>query len=311
MADNCICGTGLPGMATPSDCVSLFGTGKKFHFALLVNSGNIRQRILIEDAKASGYFESRINDAEYKDRIVPTPNFDDYTWTQADPENQTLSSGSIKKLRDGRVTVTVSFPDQGATFYGQLKKAECPRIGVMIVDKSGNLIGDASEAYGIDGVLKFMPVDKGSLSVKFQAATDSTVSMVMLTFMLEDTFDLGKIGYIEADDMQDNLLEIDGNIGAQGIVVGTPTTTGAIVDLGLIYGTGNTAPAFEGVELADAEVVEISPTPGSDILTSITESTVIPGRYTLVFSSQTSGDVLELRVTKNGFDVAPVKILIP
>ena len=66
----------------------------------------------------------------------------------------------------------------------------------------------------------------------------------------------------------------------------------------------------------DFSGVEITPTPGAIVISSVTESVSIPGLYTFVIVAETSGDVLEIRNQTPGpldknFDIAPFQVTIP
>jgi len=305
MADNCICGEDVKALGTPN-CIPNFGVGAKLLLAQLVNSENVRQNIDITAIDAT-YFTDRVNDPEYKDRIHPTPVMENYTYDPAEDEVQTTTGGTTFTLRDGRVTITGQFMNMNPTFYGQLKSIKCPKMGFMIVDRGGNLIGDSSEAFDND-ILKFVPIQKGSVQVRFFAATDATVPYVMISFQIDSTFDIANLGMIEASDIPESLLDLEDAIPAVG-VASDISTTGATVAIGYLYGTGNTREPLTDAVSGDFVLKEISPTPSTITITSSVETP--DGTYEFVFPTQTSGDVLELTLNKDGFALEPVRILIP
>lgn len=309
MAD-CTCGAGISNTGIPS-CLDIFDTMYRPWFSKKLNGDGVPNSIdLTGGVYDQTFFEALVNEPDKDSRWFPVPAIENYTWVPNDPEVVTTTGGNTYVVRGSNVTVTFEVWEISALFYKKFKSTICPDMQFVFVDNSSNLVGDASEAFTAD-ILKAIPIQKGSMDVRYFPKQDGGRSMMRVTFTIPHTFDVGNLNYISSSAMTYDVKNLNGLIDVSGTVNGTPTTTGFVVDLALHYGTATELTPFEGALVADFDLNEVSPTPGAIVITSVTESTTVEGRYTFVIPTATSGDVLRLTLSKTGFEMSPVTITIP
>jgi hypothetical protein len=306
----CDCGAGIKNTGIPS-CVDIFDTMNIPWFSKKKNNSAVKNSIdLSGGVYDQTFFEALVNEADNSSRWFPVKPIENHTWTQNDPEEVTTTTGNTFVTRDGNVTVVFELWDVPATYYKKFKSTICPEMQFVFADVAGNLVGDASEAFTGD-ILKGIPIQKGSMKVLFFPKQDGGRSMMRVTFTIPHTFEVGDINFIAASAMTYDVNDITGLIDVNGTVVGTPTTTGFVVDLKLDYGTATEPIVFEGGVVANFTLAEVTPTPGAITITSVTESLTVDGRYTFVIPTATSGDVLRLSLAKTGYEMTPVTVTIP
>ena len=180
-----------------------------------------------------------------------------------------------------------------------------------MVDSNGNLVGDKSE----EGKLKPMKIDTNTWDVKVIDATDTTAPMVTLNFQWDKSILDSDSGFVSASDFADDVdwNDYNGLIDLFGSVSAV-TTTSMKMAITNKYGSAATGQKVSGLVLADFALEEVSPTPGSIVITSVTESEA--GVYDFVYPAATAGDVLSLSIapTTKGWDdtaLAATVITIP
>lgn len=310
MAEACTCGQGVKNLGLPN-CAPIFKVATRFWFSERISdAGALNTISLAGGVYDDAFFTALTNDTNPHERWYPTPVIENYVWTVADSEKETTSNGNTYVLRKGAVTVSFDLKDVPAMLANKFESMTCPKMQFVFVDKSGNLVGDTSQSYS-DDILKGIPIQKGSFDVKYTPATDGMTSTLSISFIVPPEFAAGDLGFLAASAMTTDLNEVDGLLDVTGTVVGTPTTTGFVIDARLDYGTATEPIPFEGAVVGDFVLTEVSPTPGAIVITSVTPHATIDGRYTFVIPSQTSGDVLRLALSKTGFEMSPVTVTIP
>jgi len=310
MADACTCGQGVKNLGLPN-CAPIFSVANRFWFSERKNtSGTINSIDLSGGTYDQPFFEALVNETDPHQRWYPTPAIENYTWEVADAERQTTSNGNTYVLREGATTVSFDLMDVPAQYAAKLESMTCPDMQFVFADISSNLVGDVSLAFS-DDILKGIPIQKGSLEIKYVPRQDANRSMVHVTFIVPPSFSAGDLGMIEASEMVYDVNDLDALLDVSGKVFGSVTTTTFTVDLHLDYGSALTPIPFEGAVVADFVLKEISPTPSTITISSVTPSTTVDGRYAFVMPTQTSGDSLRLTLSKTGFEMTPITVTIP
>jgi hypothetical protein len=147
------------------------------------------------------------------------------------------------------------------------------------VDAVNNVIGTKD-------VLKFKGWSSGTLRVeKWKPSDGSNLSFTIITFMSESAFETNE--NIATFKVDWNIKGLNGVQQAAIEVVGTPTATEIIVDV-LNNEDGS---AIEGLTLpAEFELLKASDS-SAQTISSVTESTTIPGRYTLAGTALVTGTI--------------------
>ncbi len=288
---NCVTGGGNTGQPT---CFGVFDVTVQ---VILVNylkpDGSING---IEIAGLTGGVLSQADlDALVKDinpltRYYPSPNLKNVTDERADNITEEFEDTSSVFIQEGARAFTGLIIKGDPVMLGALQSWRCQTSGVFFIDKSGNLIGDGSRAGYLDPVL----IQDDSFSAGLVKGTDSTKQKIQINFIVSALQDDANLRMIEAVSITAALKGVRGLID---VVAGVPsgiTTTEFTVQLNTLYGGLTTPIAAEGMQLADFSMAEITPTPGAIVITSVTESTTVPGLYTFVFPTATSGDVLRV-----------------
>lgn len=288
---NCVTGGGNTGQPT---CFGVFDVTVQ---VILVNylkpDGSING---IEIAGLTGGVLSQADlDALVKDinpltRYYPSPNLKNVTDERADNITEEFEDTSSVFIQEGARAFTGLIIKGDPVMLGALQSWRCQTSGVFFIDKSGNLIGDGSRAGYLDPVL----IQDDSFSAGLVKGTDSTKQKIQINFIVSSLQDDANLRMIEAVSITAALKGVRGLID---VVAGVPsgiTTTEFTVQLNTLYGGLTTPIAAEGMQLADFSMAEITPTPGAIVITSVTESTTVPGLYTFVFPTATSGDVLRV-----------------
>lgn len=310
MSDACTCGQGVSNLGLPN-CAPVFDIANRFWFAERVNSSGVVNSIdLSGGTYDQAFFEGLTNNTDVHQRWYPTPEIENYTWVVADSEKQTTSNGNTYVLRKGSITVTFDLMDVPAKYASKMESMVCPKMQFVFADKVSNLVGDVSEAFTND-ILKGIPIQKGSLDLKYTPRTDANRAMLSVSFVIPPSFSAGDLGHIGASEMTYDVNNVDALLDVNCADATGISTTGFTVDLSLDYGTALAGIPFEGAVLADFTLAEVTPTPGAISITSVTESATVDGRYVFVIPSQTSADVLRLSLAKTGFEMTPRLITIP
>jgi hypothetical protein len=188
-----------------------------------------------------------------------------------------------------------------------------------VVDKKGNLIvgevsDDGTEAY------PFL-LESDSVVGTPIYATDNTVQGMKLTFDFSQDQDDACIRMIQSSDLAGvDLLLLEGLrdvFNAQSIL----SVTGFVIQF---YTKGIEAGKkipVEGLVITDfistvggatSKVRQTNNTPADIAITSVTEGTgANAGKYTIVLPTQTTGDSIDVLVTKAGFSFTAETVVIP
>lgn len=312
----CVCGTGGGNTGVPS-CFPFFDVTKQLilteYYKTDGTINGIDLSTLVGDIFTQADLDARVKDIDPRTRWYPTPELKNITDERSDDIVEEFEDSSKVFIQEGaRSFEGMSVRGNDPVFLGNMKKWRCQTLGYYQIDKSGNLIGAFNRPGWLDPIL----VQDDSFSASLIRGTDTTKQKVSIKFDVSQLEDDADLRMIQASDITANLLGVGGLLD---VVAETPTsitTTGFDVQLNTLFGSVNNPIPAEGLQLADFSMAEISPTPGPIVITSVTESTTVPGLYTFVIPAQTSGDLLRVSnplagpLSKN-FDLTPFDVNIP
>jgi hypothetical protein len=270
------------------------------------SSGAINE-IDCTDTLDAAYFTAKLNNTDVAQRWFPTPDLENVENVRADNITESVASGKEIFIEEGQRTFVGQMIRQSNKLKNQIETARCrTELGVFIVDKAGQLIGDAS----VDGFLRPIKVDRNTWSVTVMPATDTTVQKIQLGFTFSDTVNDGDENIITTNETGSdvNLLALAGLLDVEASAATAITTTGFTIDLSFIYGTACTKNPFVGATDSDFTLFNET-TVSAIVIGSVTEGP--DGTYVFVIPAQTSADILTLSLSKTGFEMEPQTITIP
>ena len=256
--------------------------------------------------------DNLVRDINPKTRFYPTQNLKNITDVRADDINEEFEDTSSVFIQQGARSFEGMIIKGDPILLGNLPSWRCQTPGVFFLDKSGNLIGDAS----VDGFLNPVLIQDDSFSAGLVLGTDTTKQKIMLKFIISQLFSDNNLGMIEGQSITAALKGVSGLVD---VIAETPTgisTTEFTVQLNTKYGGVLSPIAAEGLQLSDFAMTEVTPTPGPIVISSVTESSSVSGLYTFVFPIQTSADLLRISnplagpLSKN-LDLASFDVTIP
>lgn len=310
MATVCECNLGLSNTGTP-DCQNVQNVTAKIILLNTFDSDGNRNFIDTTVTLDQTFVNDRINDDDESKKWRPLSrkkmkNVED---VKGDSVFETFNDTSNVFIREGARTFNALILSQSSTFLGKIKSARCVDISVFLVDIEGNLIGATQES----GKLFPIRVDKETWNPIDVRKTDSTSQRISLSFEFSDIESDEDIKMIKASEFEAgvSLLTERGLIDVNGVVSDITLTTFTLTTT-FDYGTAVTAAPFEGKDdPSDWALAEVTPTPGSIVITSVTE--VLAGVYDFVMPAASSADVLSLDLdpTVLGFDMDQISITIP
>lgn len=291
----CKCEVGLSNTGLPS-CIPIAGVTKRIIMLNYYdNDGNINS-VDCSDTFDEAYFAGKVNESDKSKRWYPLPEIKNVEDTKADSIFESFNDGSNLFIQEGTRTFTGLMPKQSPEFLGQLKAARCVKIGVYVIDKDGNLIGNGK----VDGKLLPILVDNNTWNPVLMKGTDTTVQKITLTFeysRLERDEDLRMI---TADEFTFDILGIQGVKDVNFVnMTADAGTDSATFTAETIFGSQCAKVKVQGLDLADFSMT-VNGAPA--VLVSVDETT--PGTYTLTTSTDiVATDVVVVDIVKDYFEV--------
>lgn len=303
----CNCEVGLANLGKPG-CVPPGQITANFAMVNPIANDGTENSINSASALNNAFFTALINQTDTSKRLYFTGPVKNVNPNRADPEYFTWDDQSKDFLRQGPKTVT--FAIKGGTPEDALaiNSNRCTDIALYQISVFGSITG--INRYD-DGKLYPIKVSKNTMYAKYMDATDKQPSYVMVTFewdILERDEELKTIQSSSITGI--NLSVQEGLKNVYGTIVSTGQTD-MVIDLFMNYGNFVGNSPIEGLVTADfvssvtgAAGKIRNVTDSADVTITASESTTIPGRYTLSYTSQTVSDVLQPMIKKNGLDAA-------
>lgn len=289
------CTPTLNDLGTPS-CPSVMDVTKLFVIVPELDDSGAKNVLTLANAKLLANWVAKFDAAATKDRFYPTLPFENVTEERGDPEVETFSSGRIAKLRNGQRSFEGFMIDGDTIYLGKLEDWDKTKMGVYIIDKAGNIIYKKC-----DGSTDLNPImiDEQSFNTKLVKKGDDAIEKIQVNFNFRQTekdseLRILLLADLDFDPLTDFFALLDVESTHSAITTTTFTTT-------LVDGYGN---AVENLVLGDFALAELTPTPATITISSVTESAA--GVYDFVIPAESSADVLELTPTKSGYDFVAV-----
>jgi hypothetical protein len=194
-------------------------------------------------------------------------------------------------IRDGDQLVTFELIGAPAAIKAAIETLRCRTVGYYGLTASNQLVG-----YKVsDTSLQPIPIEKGTLSVKTMDRTNNTVSRVMVSFMVKQSYNAANTGFIPSTAITPELSAVPGMIQATATTTGSNTTTATTQLIKLTWALSGSAALGSQEALVGFDTTTFWSIYNEDTAAAVTVSTVVEnpdGSYTLGFSAQTTGDVL-------------------
>ena len=260
------------------------------------DSAGVANKIASGATVNDAYILGKFNDTDKTQRFYYLKNLKNANiGTPAEPVYQTFDDNSKVKIDNGITSASFIFAASSPTFLSKMQSFECEQMGIYFIDKEGYIIGIAS---GND----LLPIEIAQNSMNSQPTygTPTTTYQITTSFDWAQSVDHGDVRAWE-NTVNWSSSTIASLLDVSGLVSGGVAQTTFTVDLFFDYGSLNNKLPAEGLVIGDFSLY--NETDASSItLTTVTESTTVPGRYVFVYPSQTVADVLTLSGSKQGFD---------
>lgn len=310
----CACGDEPLNSGTPNCVPSASRTSYLILVSTFDNDGN-ENKIAAGDVLDAAYFEGKINEPDKSKRwyILPkTSNIE-----EARAEANTFDVDGIAKIIDqnirtflGNVYGAKASPRMAAV----INSRACSENSVYEITVDGEIRGEND---GQGGLLP-IKIEDETLYARYDKPTKTQKQTVIITFTVEENVRDENLAYIEASDIGIDVRKLRSVVDVFGEVTpGTISTTGVEFDLGYEFSSLRSLNPLVGIVAADLSYDE-GVTPST--VFNITQSSSLAvatldetsnGHYVLTHAAQTSGDVIEVKLSKNGVELKPFTYQIP
>jgi hypothetical protein len=289
----CNCNMGLSNTGRPN-CVAIQSVTARLIMVPLIAKDGTANSIPLTGVLP--VWNTLINQSDATKRWFPLPQFENVELPKAETKFEEANSGRMVYLRQGKRSFAGELwaEDSTPTFLGKLQNNRCVDFGVYIVDVNGNLIGSKQ-----NGALYPIPVDNPSFDPKFMFATDSTTQKIMVGFDFERLFDESTMYMITAEEAGVNFNTLTGLLDVNLTNVSN-TTTSRTFNAALDYGTALNPIKFIGGLAADFKLYN-NTTAAIIPITTLVESAVVAGQYTLTAAAFTVGSSYTISVIRTGY----------
>lgn len=222
------------------------------------------------------------------DRWLPLTGIKNYLSEPADALTEDFDDGTFVLLADGSISVSFIVPcNDPYKLKAKVDALRCLSTSFMLVDRSGNLIGEAS---GSD--LCGRKIQDNSISTKVLPKNDSQTNKLEVSFVIDKASNDRKVDWISAGDitgydLTTTLGLLDVNTASLTANSATSLTWVASLDWGALSG----ATPAGGLTVSEIEI--FNQTTSSSVPVAIVESPI--GTYDLTIAAQTGGDILFVR----------------
>lgn len=306
----CSCDVTFKNTGKPN-CVPANLVFKKFIVVPLQAADGSYNKIASSDTLNSAFFTAKFNHVDDTKRWYPLPAMKNVESTKAENITENFNDQSVIFVQEGVRGINALLVGQGPVMVGQLKTVRCSQFGVFAIDGNGSLYGytnnESDNLYPI-------PVDNNTWAPVWQMASDTTVEKINLTFQFDANLQDEYINQIAAGDITGiNLLNASGLIDILSTITSCGQTV-TVLKLYTRYGSNFNKLPMEGLVITDffdvaggtaSRIYNVTDSLAV-VLSSVVESTVTPGTYTLTYPSQGLTEVLRFTPVKTGFDFTEV-----
>ena len=222
------------------------------------------------------------------DRWLPLTGIKNFLSEPADATTEDFDDGTFVLLADGSISVSFIVPvEDPYKLKAKVDSMRCKSTSFMLVDRSGNLVGEAS---GTDLIGR--KIQNNSISTKVLPKNDSQTNKLEIMFVIDKASNDRKVDFIESAsivgyDLTSTLGLQDVNTTSLTPLTATTATWIAALDFG---GMGSRIAAGG---LTGSEVEPYNVNTSSAVTVTTVESPI--GTYALTFVAQTASDVIYMR----------------
>ena len=316
----CSCGSGRDNLGVLG-CSPVMKTIKKHIVMDEFNSDGERNAIklsdLVDGVLPDAFIAGKTNETDKTKRWYFTPDkYENVEGTRTDPTTEEFQSGRIVKIQDGVRQFQGFLLGQDSTLASRIASSGCSDTAVYEVAIDGSIRGEVSE----DGQTLYpMLINKGSLiSVPVESVEGTSIPKIQLNFQFDQTVDEGSLMILAAENIETDLLKVNGLLDGEITVLASPAITNATVSVTLqykYYGTFGIANNIQGRDdAADWSLL--------DGVTPVAISAVVDvngdgSQYDITFASTPTTDLtldyvgVTTTATEQGFDVPSVEFTTP
>ena len=229
------------------------------------------------------------------DRIYWLTELENVTNLREDSVFQTFNSGRQARVREGFKNFVGMLVGAPYEMLGEIKALSCKNLSALIMDKSDNIIGYDG---GSKETLNPIRINTSSFDAVYVEPTETEAGGIMLKFQWALSQSDEGLRVVKAASLDYTSEDLYGLLTVEASSSNL-TASGVTLTMCTVYGE-----PVQGLLLADFALAELTPTPGPGTITSVTESSA--GVYDIVWTSETTGDVLALTITKETFDFSLV-----
>jgi hypothetical protein len=301
----CTCSTGATGMQV-LDCFGQPDRITGIAFVDLMLDSTTANSIQVTEALPLTLigWTGRLYNKDEKQRFSVLNDIKVYARETADAVTEEIDTIPLF-IRDGDQMVTFELIGAPAAIKAAIETLRCRTVGYYGLTASNQLVG-----YKVsDTSLQPIPIEKGTLSVKTMDRTNNTVSRVMVSFMVKQSYNAANTGFIPSTAIVPELSAVPGMIQATATTTGAATTTATTQVVSLTWSLSGSAASGTQEALVGFDTTTFWSIFNEDTALAVTVATCVEnpdGTYTLGFSAQTTGDVLRFSATNTApFNFTP------
>ena len=315
-----VCATTFNNTGTVS-CAPIMDYADKLIFVPTYAADGTRNKISTTAVFSQANLQALIDQADATKRWYPTPQIDNIGGERAAATFETGSTGRRYKAKAGTRAFSFDVMNQYGLYQAVFESFACAEMSFYIVDATGNLIG--MQAAADDGYLYPIRISKDSMdAILGLPMPDKSVKIsVSFEFDTREKDSLIKMMEYVSTVMTANVADAEGlntvystisSISTTGFTAALYTKHNGITKVPI---TGLVIGDFHDVRGGTASKLYNVTDSAAIALTSVTESSTVPGTYVFVITvAQTSTDVLRLTPVKTQLDFTNVvasTILVP
>lgn len=287
---------------TGVDCLPLMSQSEKLYIMPLFGVDGVTLNYIDVSTfpLTSNLFTTMVNEANAQDRLFPLPEHKNAKSERGESTYDSFDDDTKVFVKQGVRTNTIIIAGKAATpkLAGKLEALRCAEFGLYIGDSKRQLTGSS---HGETGKLYPVKVDAQTWDVKYIFAESKTIARIEIKFdWAVDELDKDLIT-LTAEELPTNILRLEGLKDITS-VVSSKSTTGFVLKLKTEFGDISDPILVKGLVKADFALYNV--TDSAPVV--ITTADEVNGVYTFIYPAQTTGDVLRLTPTKNGYDFSAV-----
>lgn len=292
----CTCSTGATGMQV-LDCFGLPDRITGIGFVDIMSDSTTFNSLTYSAASPMtlANWTAKLYTKDEKQRISVLNDIKVYARETADAVTEEIDT-IPQFIRDGDQMVTFELIGAPAAIKAAIETLRCRTVGYYGLTASNQIVGYKYN----DSELRPIPIEKGTLTVKTMDRTNDTVSRVMVSFMVKQSYNAANTGFIPSTAIQPELSAVPGMIQATTTTTGTATTTATTQEISLSWSLSGSAALGSQEALVGFDTTTFWSIYNEDTAAAVTVSTCVEnpdGTYTLGFTAQTTGDVLTFSAT--------------